>query len=90
MSSKKTTKGNLSRSQSKNRVNEPEIDFEEIVIDALRNKFEFASINQIEKFIAKRSGLSIDDDRRKIILKCVGDGFYRGCIVIRTLGRSLK
>lgn len=90
MGGKKTTKGNLSRAQSKNRVNEPEVDFEAIVIDAFRNKFEFVSINQIEKFIAKRSGLSIDADRRKIIQKFVADGFYKGCIAIRTLGRSSK
>lgn len=90
MGGKKTTKSNHSRASSRNRVNESEVDFEAIVIDAFRNKFEFVSINQIEKFIAKRSGLSIDGDRRKIIRKFVGDEFYKGCIAIRTLGRGSK
>lgn len=85
---KKMPKSKKSTATSKNSkgVGSPadEVDFEEVVIDAFRNKFEFATLGEIEQFITERSGLKIDGERRKIIQKVFADGFYRGCIAVRT------
>lgn len=63
-------------------------EFAEIAKAAFLNKFEFATMGEMERFITKRSGLSIDDERRRIILKVMGDTFYRGCVAIRTTSKT--
>ena len=83
----KSKKGAASKSSKNNAgvgSSADEVDFEEIVIDAFRNKFEFATLSEIEQFITERSGLKIDGERRKIIQKVFADGFHRGCFAVRT------
>lgn len=84
----KSKRRGRSRSGARGPGGESDLDFEEIVIDAFRNKFEFATMNDIEEFICERSGLSMDNDRRKIIQKVMSDAFYRGCIAVRTINRN--